>query len=332
MARKSTSGRGAAMPDDAAVPAAGGWADGAHDTGRQRGRPRRPRAGAGGRWWVWVGRAFLWAFILVVLFNGVWQPLRSGLAQPDPREPEPADTVDFPQTAAAAFAVRFAEVYLNSAPGGGNERADALAAFLPEGRATSLNITGGELTGDNIEVIAVDAQDDNNAVVTLSADVNGQPVSLDVPVYAEDGGAALVVSGQPALLAAPGRAQLPEAPGVESDVDARDELEPILEGFFEAYAQTPEHLSRYLEPDAEVAALPAGTVEFADLRDLTVPSAAGAGSADTRQVRATVVWRLAGGENADNAAELAQSYQLTVVREGENWYVRDIHGAPNSFD
>ncbi|RCV54385.1 conjugal transfer protein [Marinitenerispora sediminis] len=325
MARKSTAGRGAAMVEDAAVPPADGWQDEPVARGR---RPRRPRSGAGGRWWVWVGRAFLWAFILVVLFNGVWQPIRSGLAQPESTEPEPTDTVDFPHTAAAAFAVRFAELYLNAAPGGANERADALAAFLPEGRASSLNLSGGELTGENIEVLAVDARDDNNAVVRLSADLNGSPVSLDVPVYAEDGGSALVVSGQPALLAAPGRAQLPDEPGVESDTDARDELEPILEGFFEAYAQTPEHLSRYLEPDAEVAALPADTVEFADLRDLTVPAATGAGSGDARQVRATVVWRLAG---EGGSGELAQSYQLTVVREGENWYVRDLQGAPNSF-
>ncbi|GAA3723044.1 hypothetical protein HDA32_000756 [Spinactinospora alkalitolerans] len=325
MARKSTARRGGAPTEGTAAPA-DAWGSGAAEGG---GRSRRPRAGSGGRWWIWIGRAVLWAFILVVIFNGVWMPFRSGMAQPTEEEPAETDEVSFPQTSAAAFSLRFAEAYLNADQQQAQERAETLAEFLPEGRATSFNLTGGELVGENIEVLAVDVKDDNNAVVRLSADVNGNPMSLDVPVYADAAGTALVVSGQPALLAAPGKAELPESPGVQGDSDARDELEPILAGFFEAYAQTPEHLSRYLEPGAEVNALPADTVAFVDLHDVTVPAAASSGD-DARQAQATVVWRLPGGDG-ENSAELNQSYLLTVVKDGTSWYVRDIQGAPNSF-
>ncbi|GAB3207669.1 conjugal transfer protein [Marinactinospora thermotolerans] len=321
MARKSTARRGGALDEGvSSAPPADAWDD-APVKGR---RPRRPRAGAGGRWWVWVGRALLWAFILVVLINGIWMPFRSGIAQAPAGDSEATETVDFPETAAAAFALRFSHAYLNADPDQAQERAAALAEFVPEGRASALALDGAALTGENIEVLGVDVQDENNAVVRVSADVNDTPMSLDVPVYAAPGGDELVVSGEPALLAAPGRAELPATSEGETDAQARGELEPILEGFFEAYAETPEHLSRYVESEARITPLPADTLTFAQLRDVVVP-AGGSGGEDVRQVRATVVWRLAGSE-----ADLSQSYRLTVVRDGD-WYVRDIQGASNSF-
>jgi hypothetical protein len=326
MARRSTARRGGA-------PGEGAPGDDAYDTfdppaGAPR-RGRRPRAGSGGRWWVWVGRAVLWAVLIVVLVNGVWAPLRGGLglAQSSGQDEAPAEEPAFPETAAAAFATRFAEAYLNTSGTEGQERADALAAFVPEGRATAFNIDGA-LTTEDVRVVATDVRDDHNAVVTLTADVNGEPMSLDVPVYAADD-TSLVVSGPPALLAAPDRAELPEAASAETDAAAREELTPRLEGFFGAYAEDPDYLSSFIEPGARVSPLPQNTLEFAELDDVTVPAAA-AGEGDVRQATATVVWRLAGGD-ADAPADLTQSYQITVVKDGEYWYVRDIQGAPQSF-
>ncbi|TDQ54791.1 conjugal transfer protein [Actinorugispora endophytica] len=324
MARRSTAGRGGVMETDAAADP-----DETFDADPRRGRSRRPRAGSGGRWWVWVGRAVLWAFILVVIFNGIWLPIRSAVAPPTTQEPVETDVVEFPETAAASLAVRFADVYLNADPEQAGERADTLAEFVPEGRATAFDLPGAQMSATGIEVLVVDIKDENNALVRLAADVNGQPMSLDVPVYADQGGTALVVSGRPALLAAPDKADLPDAPSVEGDTEARAELEPHIEGFFEAYAQNHEHLDRYLEPGAAVAALPQDAMEFGALTEVAVPAAT-SGSEDVRVARATVVWRLPADEGA-RPAELTQSYQITVVRDGGSWYVRDIQGAPNSF-
>ncbi|PSK97292.1 conjugative transposon protein TcpC [Murinocardiopsis flavida] len=324
MARKSTARRGGVSDEATTAPEAADH----HEAEPVGPRPRRqPRSGAGGRWWVWLGRAVLWAFIIVVLFNGIWLPFRSSFAEPSAGGPAPADKPEFPETAAAAFALRFGEAYLN--PKEGQKRDEALAQFLPEGRGSSLDLAGTGLTGKNIEVFGVDAKDANNAVVTLSADVNSKPMSLDVPVYAADGGGSLVLSGEPALLAAPAKAELPDGEDMRTDADARATLEPFLEGFFEAYAQTPEHLGRYFAEGAQIASLPKDAVRFGELRDVVVPEAPASGD-DVREVRATVVWTLP-GDNGAAPAQLTQSYLVTVEQTGGDWSVRDLRGAPNSF-
>ncbi|MDT0304836.1 conjugal transfer protein [Streptomonospora wellingtoniae] len=322
MARKPTARRGGGPVEEPAE------ADGLDEFGAPPRRSRRPRAGAGGRWWIWVGRAVLWAFIVVVLFNGVWMPLRQGMADPSPDEEESSGGPEFPETAASGFAARFADVYLNAGGLQSEERADALAAFVPEGRASSFAAEGESFTGDDIGVVGIEVRDDRNAVVTLSADVNGSPMSLDVPVYAADADN-FVVSGRPALLAAPGRAQLPDPEVPEADAAARKELLPRLERFFGAYAEDPDYLSDFVEPGARIDRLPPETLEFVELVDIAVP-ASGSGDNDGRQVTAEVVWRPAGADES-TAAELTQNYELTVVKDGENWYVREIHGAPQSF-
>lgn len=324
MARKSTARRGGVSEEATAAPEAADPYD-AEPVGPRR--PRRPGSGAGGRWWVWLGRGVLWAFIIVVLFNGIWLPFRSSFAEPSSGGPAPAEEPKFPETAAAAFALRFGEVYLN--PKEGEKRAETLAQFLPEGRGSSLDLTGTGLTGTNIQVFGIDVKDDHNAVVTLSADVNTKPMSVDVPVYAADGGGSLVLSGEPALLAPPAKAELPAGEDLQTDADARATLEPFLEGFFESYAQTPEHLGRYSAEGAKIDSLPKNAVKFSELGDVVVPEASSSGD-DVREVRATVVWSLPGDNGAD-PAQLTQSYLVTVEQSGGDWSVRDLRGAPNSF-
>lgn len=327
MARRPTGRSGAAGPVSADD---GGW-DG-DSSGR---RPRRPRAGTGGRWWVWIGRAVLWAFILVVTVNGIWLPLRDGFPRPDAQEsPRPQAAQSFPETAAAAFALRFTEIYLDSETDG-TERAEALAGFLPEGEATAFNLDGAaELAATDIHVLGVDPQDDHYAVVSVAALVNDRPMGLDVPVYTGDG-TAFVVSGEPALLAAPETAALPEPPAVDTDPEAREQLEDDLQLFFKHYAEAPELLGGLVENGGEIAPLPEDTLEFVRLDDILVPepaagTEAAADTEDVRRVQAVVVWRLADGD-ADDPTELTQSYQVTVVADGTSWRVRDIQGAPRSF-
>ncbi|MFY7068707.1 conjugal transfer protein [Nocardiopsis changdeensis] len=288
---------------------------------------RRPRPGAGGRWWVGVGRAVLWAFLIVVIFNGIWFPLRGGLALPAPDpEPEQAQAPAFPETSAADFALRFADAYLTTDDI--EARRTALAAFVPEGEAEGLDVPAGSLAGENLAVTAVDVKDDNNALVVVRADVNGEPVSLEVPVYSD--GDSLVVSGRPALLAAPARASLPEQAAFDTDPAAAEQLEEVLTGFFGAYAQEPGHLERYVEPGVTIAPLPANTLEFSELSDITVPSRSESGDDDVREVAVTVHWTAPAPEG-EAAGTLRQSYLVTVVDSGNEWHVRDIQGAPHSF-
>lgn len=325
MAGRSAAGRGSVIDEGSSAAA-----EEPLDAAPRRGGGRRPRAGAGGRWWVWVGRAVLWAFIIVVLFNGLWLPLRENFFPRAAQEPVVDDTVDFPETAAASLAVRFAEVYLNADPDRAGERAEALAEFVPEGRATAFDLPGAHLSATGVEVLVVDVRDEHNALVRLAADVNGEPMTLDVPVYADQDGTALVVSGRPALLAAPDKAVLPDT-SFETDPDARAALEPTLKGFFEAYAQNHEHLDPYLEPGADIAALPDGLLRFGAVTEVKVPAAVRDAAQDVRVAQVTVVWLLP-GEDEEDAAELTQSYDVTVVGDEDGvWRVRDIRGALNSF-
>ncbi|WP_433698426.1 conjugal transfer protein [Nocardiopsis sp. CA-288880] len=290
-------------------------------------RTRRPRAGSGGRWWVGVGRAVLWAFIIVVVFNGIWFPLRGGFALPTAsEEPEQAEEPVYPETAAAAFGLRFADAYLDTADT--EARLSALAAFVPEGEAAGLEVPADSLTGDNLTVVAVDVHDDHNASIIVRADVNGEPMRLDVPVYAD--GDSLVVAGAPAFLAPPSRASLPEDASFETDPQAAEQLTEVLPGFFEAYAGEPAHLERYVEPGVTIAPLPENSLEFVELSDMAVPSQSPNGDDDVRQVAATVTWSVPAPDGAE-AGQVTQNYLVTVVDSGSEWHVRDIQGAPRSF-
>lgn len=314
MAKASRRGAAAGEPDDGGV-------------GLDAPRGRRPRAGAGGRWWVGVGRAVLWAFIIVVVFNGIWFPLRGGFALPDTsEEPEQGDTVTYPETAAAAFGMRFAEAYLDTADP--EARLSDLAAFVPEGEAAALDVPADSLVGDNLTVVAVHVEDDHNGLVVVRADVNGEPMRLDVPVYAD--GEALVVSGTPALLAAPTQASLPEGSAFETDPEAEEQLREVLSGFFEAYAGEPAHLERYVEPGVTIVPLPENSLEFGELPDITVPTQASTGNDDVRQVAATVRWNVPASDGTETG-QITQNYLVTVVDSGSEWHVRDIQGAPRSF-
>jgi len=97
-------------------------------------------------------------------------------------------------------------------------------------------------------------QDANHAVVTLLASVNGELMELGVPIYAASGG--LVISGEPAWLAAPAQASPPTPPTATSDPTAQGELNAQLPAFFQAYGSgdnpTP---NRYLAPGATVSGL-----------------------------------------------------------------------------
>ncbi|QKW34142.1 conjugal transfer protein [Actinomadura sp. NAK00032] len=283
--------------------------------------------GSGGRWWVWVGRAVLWALILVILVNGVRAPFErftasdsgGGAASPS----KPPRSAGFPSSAAGAFAIQFANVYLNYDQKTAPAREVRLRTFLPDGADAQFGWNGvGKMQVQSVQVAGVDARDANNATVTLLARTADRWLRLAVPVYADKSGS-LVVSARPALLPPPTKAQLPQGGLEDRDTALENELKPFLGTFFPEYASgNQEALSRF-SAGTTITGL-AKSVTFVQVKEVIAPK----GAQGERSVTATVVWQPAGG----GGGELEQSYQLTMVKKGTTWLVRDIRGStePNA--
>ncbi|GAA2421432.1 hypothetical protein GCM10010191_36070 [Actinomadura vinacea] len=322
-------GRGTAAVEDDAVtgraldPSADPWRTG--DAGRRRGRSgddgsRGGRwGGSGGRWWMWVGRAVLWAVIIVILVNGIRAPFeRFTATEKTPAAPSPGKGTGFPSSAAGAFALQFANVYLNYDQKTAAARETQIRTFVAEGADGQFGWNGvGQLQMQSVQVAGVDARDANNGVVTvLGRSHDNKWFRLAVPVYANNG--SLVVSARPALLPPPAKAALPQQAVKERDSALEGELGPVLTPFFQAYAQSDQgQLSRFAAGTA-IAGL-ANSVTFVQVRQVIAPR----GATAERTITATVAWQVPG---AAAGGELEQTYELSMVKKGTTWYVRDIHG------
>jgi hypothetical protein len=276
--------------------------------------------GSGGRWWIYVGRVILWAFLIVVLVNGIRAPFERFTAKPTgPATSAGSGKPQFPQAAASAYVLSFADVYLNYDPATAADRQTQLGQFLAPGIDPQL---GWDSTGKSVlrsaHVSSVDAQDVNRAIVTLLVQANGRLFQLAVPVYAKDG--AFAISGRPATLPSPPRASVPAA-NADRDSAIETELQQPLTGFFKAYASgDTASLQRYSDPP--VAGL-GNAVGFSQLKEIIAPS----GDANSRTVNATVVWQVSPVQGKPSGGTLEQTYQLTMVKKDGNWYVKDIRGS-----
>jgi Conjugative transposon protein TcpC len=322
MARRATLDRG--MPrsaDDEALLA---------DPAPQRSRrsAAKPRRGAGGRWVIWVLRGVAWLVLLLIGYRGVaaivtGAPVTSNPAAGPPAAPSSA----FPQTLAEAYALQFGSVYLNFSPATATSRSNLLASFMSSSADPELGWNGsGTQTLQNEQVASVQVLSAHTAVVTLLALVdNNHLIELGVPVYAADGGR-MVVTGEPALLPAPGRAAAPQAVIGNSDQAVVIALQAQLPSFFRAYADGGQAtLNRFLTSGAQVTGL-GGAVTYGSIQSVTAPF----GGA-TREVTVVVVWHVsssAGGASSQRVAtapaSLEMTYRMTVVRQGANWYVQSI--------
>jgi len=308
----------------------GGPADGRD---RPQGRPwrsaGRPWSGAGGRWLIWVLRAVVWAALLIIGYRGVMAIVlnetpasRAGTAA-SAQAQGTAGHSGFPATLAEAYAMQFGQVYLNASPATAGERAKQLAVFLP-GDLTSadpqLGWNGsGELRLQSEQVAGISVTDAHHAVVRLLADVNGRLMELGVPIYAAGGG--MVVSGEPAWLAAPAHISPPAPQAPASDSAAQSALMSQLPAFFQAYARGDSAtLNRFLAQGASVPGL-GDALRFGGISGLYVPP----GGA-TRNITVTVIWQLT-GQAAAKAAKLEMTYDMTVVEQSGKWYVEDIHAS-----
>jgi hypothetical protein len=292
-------------------------------------------SGGGGRWLVWTGRIILWALIAVIVVNGVRAPFER-FTQGSSSTPNevPVANHGFPVDRGMAFAAQFAGVYLNFSPADAPSRAGKLAAFLADGMDQQMGWDGnGKLAAVAIQPYDIDAADADNAVVTVAFQSGARRMMLSVPIYySADGGGRFVVSGRPAILPAPARADLPQVAKPENDDAVAAELKPQLEDFFKNYGLGDSAgLQRYVAAGKSITSF-GGAFTFAELGDIVVP----VGGA-TREVQVEVTWIVPNGSTASpdptatdpNAAgaRLQQAYRLTVEKQGDKWYVDDIRGA-----
>jgi hypothetical protein len=313
------------------MPVAGGghasygdpW-DAPHGGTRHRGRNRAGGwSGAGGRWLIWVGRVILWAFIVVVLVNGIRAPFERFTAPPpgsDAREATPAST--FPTAAASAYALQFAEVYLNHDEAKAAEWEQQMKPFLAEGVDPRLGWNGkGTMKLQSAQIGGVEVRDVNNASVTVLAQAEGRYFRLAVPVYSKDG--AFVISGRPAMLPPLPRAVPPQAATISRDNALETKLQETLGGFFRAYGSGDTVALKQFSDNAAIASMN-GALNFFTLKEIVVP----AGSGPKRQVTTTVVWQVpSSAGQTGTGGELEQTYELTMVEKDGKWYVREIRGS-----
>ncbi len=279
--------------------------------------------GAGGRWLVWTFRIVVWVILLVIGYRGVMAIVLNETPPSHPTATPSATAPTFPVGLASAYAMQFGQVYLNATPATASQRAAELAQFLPSGADSQLGWNGsGSLTLQSEQVATVTVHDAHHAVVTLLARVNGGLMQLGVPVYSSAGG--IVISGEPAWLAAPKPAVPPTPAASNTDTATQAVLTKQLPAFFDAYATGNQvTLGRFLDPGTTMTGL-GGAVRFGSLSSVTV-----APGGSIRHIVATVVWRVPGQPAAGSAgkapaAGLEMTYALTIVRQQGTWYVRSI--------
>lgn len=305
------------------------------DSNPRSARPEQTRAhwrGAGGRWLVWLGRAVVWAVIVLVGYRGVLAIVTG--PSPGSRTPAPPRvhaSPQFPVAAAEAYALEFGAVYLNFSPATATARSKALAAFLPPGTGPQLgwNGTGTQRLLDE-QVAGITVRGPHAAVVILLARLaDGSLIELGVPVYAAGGG--MSVSGDPALLPGPAKAVAP-ATDQPADQGTEATLQSQLAAFFPAYASGDQAtLARFLAPGAHVTGL-GGVVSFGGIDSVYAPA-----GGSTRTISVTVTWQFPVQQTGRRAATgatpaaLQMTYQMTVVRHGGSWDVDAIGASAQSL-
>jgi hypothetical protein len=289
-------------------------------------RARSRWRGAGGRWLVWVGRAVVWAVIVLIGYRGVLAIVSgpSSSSRPISADTTPEPSSAFPVALAEAYALEFGNVYLNFSPATAASRSTALAAFLPAGTDPQLGWNGAgtqQLLDEQVAGITVGTA--HTAVVTLLARLsNGTMIELGVPVYAAS--SSMAVSGDPALLPAPAAAVVPTADQAAADQATEATLQSQLAGFFAAYASGDQTtLARFVTPGTHLTGL-GGEVTLGAVDAVHAPV-----GGSTRAISVTVTWqfpRPAGRRVATGSASAAlqMTYELTVVRRAGTWDVHSI--------
>lgn len=242
---------------------------------------------------------------------------------------------DFPTSRGEGFVLAFSDVYLSLNDGGIAERNKNLALYMPlsvvqeqgfqqSGPATQ-TITGGPY------INSVKSVDDNNAIYTVSAQVNdGIWIYMDVPVYYDTENDSFAVSGTPAFTAAPEQAAVPAQPKgwTADDKAVVDAFTPNAELFFDAWSKSDKKaMNPFLTEDANTTAKVGlnGTAKFSRLASVSVepkPEFADVSKGEIRKARVSVVW-----ENPYVAnTSYQQNYDLTLKKVADQWRIQSIDG------
>jgi hypothetical protein len=280
-------------------------------------------SGGGGRWVLWPLRAVLWAALLIIVYRGITTIFVQETSRPATTTHTSAvsPASQFPVTLAEAYALQFGQVYLNFSPATQATREQQLAEFVPSSLAAASPDLGWNGSGQehlqSEQVAGIAVQDSRHAVVNLLATVSGQLMELGVPVYATGDG--VVVSGEPAWLAAPAPISPPSSRPVTSDQVAAGQLANELPAFFQAYANgDATALNRFLAPGVSLIGLN-GSLAFDSIANLVVPPG---GSA--RHITVTVVWQVV-GQDGVTSAKLTMTYGVSVVDlQSGKWYVKGV--------
>jgi hypothetical protein len=271
-------------------------------------------------------RVILWVAILVIGYRGITAILLNETpANTNSTAPAPtASSSPFPVTLGEAFAMQFGAAYLNFNPATATQRAKQLAEFIPANVSSvqpQFGWNGGGIWRlQSEQVVGIDVRSANTAVVTLLATVNSHLMELGVPLYAS--GDKIVVSGQPATLAAPSTTTPPSAPAVDSDTAAQSALSSQLPAFFQAYGSGDQAtLNRFLAPGVSISGLD-GAVVYSSIAGIVVPR----GGA-TRDITVTVNWTLP-EQVRTGVPQLVQTYDMTVIdQQSGKWYVKEIRAS-----
>ncbi len=223
---------------------------------------------------MWAGRAVLWALIIVILVNGVRAPFERFTADDSASgggatAAKPPKSAAFPSSAAGAFALQFANVYLNFDQKNAPAREAQLRTFLPDGADAQFGWNGvGKMAVQSVQVAGVDARDAHNATVTLLARTADRWLRLAVPVYADKSGSWSCPPVPPCFPADQGAAS---QGGVgDRDTPLENELKPFLGTFFQEYATgNQEALSRF--SDGTTIAYFANSVTFVQVKEVVAP-------------------------------------------------------------
>lgn len=298
-------------------------------------RPTRAHwRGSGARWLIWIGRAIVWAVIILIGYRGILAIIQGRTSDTSASSPPTAtSTPQFPVTVAEAYAMQFGDAYLNFSPAGAARRSRELAGFLGAGADPQLGWNGvGTQRLQAEQVAAVSITGSHSAVVTLLASLSsGRMIELGVPIYAANGG--MTVSGNPALLPAPPRVTPPAGGQSGDDQATAAALQSQLPAFFEAFASGDRTtLARFTLPDARIDGLN-GAVTFGAIDSVYAPA-----GGSRRTISVTLTWRLPALPNASTSgsvgaanASMQMTYQMTVVRQQGSWDVASIGASTMPF-
>ena len=246
------------------------------------------------------------------------------------------NVLGFPVGEGSIFVQEFAIAYLTVERVEGKIPEEEMKKYVSENKAAAViasmedeeqgkqNITNGPFVSPIVEQI-----DEYNAIFTVSAQINGKWIYLDVPVHAGEDKKSFVVSGSPSFVSPPATDTefVNDIEPRTKDAETTIEVEDDIETFFRAWgASDSDTLARLIAPSAtpEVTLGLRGAVELSQITEMNIFEASDNTNPNVREGTARVVWISVKGEE-DRNTTYTQDYNFVVERlDDGRWYVKDV--------